>query len=195
MGRPDRLIASGASVGQHDCALLRSVMRSPVGDLALFSDGAALRAVLWPQDRAGRVFLSPWSDGHDHIIEQARHELGAYFEGSLRRFTIALNAQGTAFQHRVWRSLQAIPFGSTRTYGEIGAALGMPGAARAVGAANTRNPLSIIIPCHRLVGANGALTGFAGGLSSKAWLLGHEQHVSAKDQDDVPPQDRCGGTG
>jgi len=111
------------------------------------------------------------------MLKQAARQLDEYFAGDRREFSVPLDLIGTAFQISVWRSLEAIPFGDTLTYGEIAAQLGKPEASRAVGAANGRNPISIIVPCHRVVGANGSLVGFAGGVEKKAWLLGHEQGV------------------
>jgi methylated-DNA-[protein]-cysteine S-methyltransferase len=102
-------------------------------------------------------------------------QLQAYFEGNLRQFDLELDLQGTAFQKRVWQKLRSIPYGKTTTYGCIAAELGMPRAMRAVGLANGRNPISIIIPCHRVIGANGSLTGYGGGLPRKQWLLAHER--------------------
>lgn len=111
-----------------------------------------------------------WSLGK-HAIQQ----LSEYFTGKRKEFTLPLHPQGTDFQLRVWKSLQKIPYGQTRTYGEIALQIGNPKAARAVGLANNRNPLAIIIPCHRVIGANGNLTGYAGGLDCKAFLLNLEQ--------------------
>ncbi len=108
--------------------------------------------------------------------EQAATQLADYFAGVRQHFDVPLDMRGTAFQQRVWAALLAIPFGETRSYGAIASAIGQPTASRAVGAANGRNPLSILAPCHRVVG-NGALTGFAGGLAAKTWLLDHERQV------------------
>lgn len=122
-------------------------------------------------------------DGGDRrpttIWREARAQLTAYFAGELIEFDLPLAPQGTEFQKQVWLALRRIPFGATTTYGEIARALGDAGAVRAVGAANGRNPLPIIVPCHRVIGANGSLTGFGGGLPVKRWLLDHEQRHSA----------------
>ena len=151
------------------------VLESPVGALRLIACGDGLAAVLWPDDRPGRVPMAALLANPAHpVLRQARAQLLAYFAGELRRFDLPLHFAGTAFQQRVWQALLAIPYGQTRSYADIARQLDAPAAVRAVGAANGRNPLSIIAPCHRVVGATGALTGFAGGLPAKTWLLRHE---------------------
>ncbi|OZI49272.1 methylated-DNA--[protein]-cysteine S-methyltransferase [Bordetella genomosp. 5] len=148
---------------------------TPVGTLRLIARGDLLAAVLWPDERPGRVPLdAPLANPAHPVLQQARTQLQAYFAGELRRFDLPLDFAGTAFQQRVWQALLAIPYGQTRSYAEIARQLDAPAAVRAVGAANGRNPLSIIAPCHRVVGSGGALTGFAGGLPAKTWLLRHE---------------------
>ena len=112
-------------------------------------------------------------------LDRAEAQLAEYFAGTRRTFDLALDPAGTDFQLRAWNALRSIPFGQTISYGEQAAELGVPGSARAVGAANGRNPLSIVVPCHRVIAASGALTGFAGGLDTKAWLLEHERAVLA----------------
>lgn len=152
---------------------------SPVGPLTLIASDAGLRAVLWDNDTPARVHLytiPPRRDTHPVLMTTSR-QLAEYFAGDRREFTVALDVVGTEFQIGVWRALTSIPYGDTLTYGELATNLGNPEASRAVGAANGRNPTSIVVPCHRVVGANGALTGFAGGVEKKAWLLGHEQGV------------------
>ena len=109
------------------------------------------------------------------LLERCRAQLEAYFKGQRQTFDIPLAAVGTAFQHQVWAALREIPFGETVSYGAIASALGKPAASRAVGMANGRNPLPIVVPCHRVIGANGQLTGYSGGLACKRWLLAHEQ--------------------
>lgn len=109
------------------------------------------------------------------LLRQAARELEEYFAGTRCAFTFALSASGTPFQLRVWEALRAIPYGETRTYAQIAAAVGNPRASRAVGMANNRNPIPVVIPCHRVVGASGSLTGYAGGLDKKSFLLGLEQ--------------------
>ncbi len=148
---------------------------SPVGRLTLVAGDRGLVAVLWPDDRPGRVPLETVTDtAHHPVLVQTASELDAYFAGRRTVFSVPLDFRGTAFQKAVWAALLTIPFGERRTYGQIADQLGQPTASRAVGAANGRNPISIIAPCHRVVGAQGQLTGFAGGLSAKAFLLDHE---------------------
>jgi methylated-DNA-[protein]-cysteine S-methyltransferase len=145
---------------------------SPVGELTLVADERGLAAILWENDRPDRVRLGVLSEKPDHpVLVETERQLGEYFAGDRRSFDVPLSFAGTDFQKRVWAALLAIPFGETRSYGEIADQLGNPGASRAVGAANGRNPISIIAPCHRVVGSNGKLTGFAGGLEAKAFLL------------------------
>lgn len=151
-----------------------STLQSPVGPLRLVASPQGLVAVLWPEDREGRVrFASEPLPGHDANphLRQAAAELREYFAGRRRSFGVALDPHGTEFQKSVWRALATIPFGETRSYAEIARQIKKPTASRAVGAANGRNPLSIIVPCHRVIGSNGALTGFAGGISAKEYLL------------------------
>lgn len=132
--------------------------------------------MLWPDDKPGRVRLkAEREDGRHPVLCQAAKQIGEYFVGARRAFKLKLNMQGTPFQKKVWKALLAIPFGETRSYAAIARAIGSPRAVRAVGAANGRNPISIIAPCHRVVGSDGKLTGFAGGLAVKAQLLKLEQ--------------------
>ncbi|HEV2596917.1 methylated-DNA--[protein]-cysteine S-methyltransferase [Sphingopyxis sp.] len=149
---------------------------SPVGELTLVADDRGLAAILWENDRPDRVRLGTLEENADHpVLVETERQLGEYFAGERRAFDVPLSFAGTDFQKRVWAALLAIPFGETRSYGEIADQLGAPGASRAVGAANGRNPISIIAPCHRVVGSNGKLTGFAGGLEAKAFLLDLER--------------------
>ena len=158
-----------------------TTMPSPVGLLTLIASDAGLRAVLWEDDRPGRVRLDAAVDEPDHpVLRCAERELRDYLAGARQRFTVALDPVGTVFQQQVWAALLTIPFGETRSYAEIARQIGRPQASRAVGAANGRNPISIIAPCHRVIGANGALTGFAGGLEVKEFLLRHERQCRAK---------------
>lgn len=156
-------------------ALSTTTMPSPIGTLTLVAGEAGLVAVLWPDEDPARVRLGPLRDDDGHpILEAAAAQLQAYFAGTLTQFDLPLDPRGTDFQQSVWQALRMIPFGETRSYADIARAIGRPDAVRAVGAANGRNPLSIIAPCHRVVGSTGALTGFAGGLAAKRWLLDHE---------------------
>jgi methylated-DNA-[protein]-cysteine S-methyltransferase len=160
-----------------------TTMPSPVGELTLVASDAGLTAILWHDDDPDRVRLGTMvEDRNDPILNHAAHELTDYFAGTLKAFTVPLDFRGTEFQKSVWAALLAIPFGETRSYGEIARQIGRPAASRAVGAANGRNPISIIAPCHRVIGANGALTGFAGGLAAKALLLGIEGHAPSADE-------------
>lgn len=150
-------------------------MPSPVGELVLVATDRGLRAILW-EDDGDRVKLAGelLDDPTFPVLLAARTQLEEYFAGTRHEFELPLDPVGTAFQRSVWDVLRTIPFGRTLTYGEQARRLGDPNKARAVGAANGKNPLSIVVPCHRVVGANGSLTGFAGGLTAKAWLLDHE---------------------
>ncbi|MDO9369746.1 MAG: methylated-DNA--[protein]-cysteine S-methyltransferase [Sphingopyxis sp.] len=148
------------------------IIWSPVGELTLVADDWGLAAILWENDKPDRVRLGALTEKSDHpVLIETERQLGEYFAGDRRAFDVPLSFAGTDFQKRVWAALLTIPFGETRSYGEIADQLGNPGASRAVGAANGRNPISIIAPCHRVVGSDGKLTGFAGGLEAKAFLL------------------------
>lgn len=151
-------------------------MPSPVGRLTLVAGQHGLAAVLWDGERAERVRLGPLALDPGHpVLAETERQLEAYFAGERRRFDLPLDFTGTAFQKTVWQALLTIPYGETRSYGEIARQLGRPAASRAVGAANGRNPISIIAPCHRVVGSTGHLTGFGGGLAAKRWLLDLER--------------------
>ena len=156
--------------------LTSTTMSSPVGELTLVASDAGLRAVLWPTERDGRVTFDETIEDGDHpVLTAAKTQITEYLSGDRSSFDLPLDLVGTDFQIDVWHALDAIPFGETRSYGELADTLSKPGAARAVGAATGRNPVSIVIPCHRLVGSSGKLTGFAGGIDAKRWLLQHEQ--------------------
>ena len=153
---------------------------SPVGDLKLVARDTGLAAILWENDRPGRVRLGEMIEDVDHpVLVETGKQLNAYFAGTLTAFTVPLDVAGTDFQKSVWAALLTIPFGETRSYAEIARQIGRPSAVRAVGAANGKNPVSIIAPCHRVIGSNGALTGFAGGLAAKEMLLGLESGQAA----------------
>ncbi len=152
--------------------MISAIYDSPVGPLTLASNGEALTQVEFENPRHP---LPAYPPGSDKVLDTARRELDAYFAGKLRAFKVRVAPQGTAFQQKVWAALQTIPYGATRTYAQQALAIGAPKATRAVGAANGRNPVSIIIPCHRVIGANGSLTGFGGGLERKQILLELEQ--------------------
>jgi methylated-DNA-[protein]-cysteine S-methyltransferase len=149
---------------------------SPVGRLTLVGSDAGLRAVLWPVERDGRVRLPvDIVDAGHPVLTRTAAQLDEYFAGDRREFDLPLDLHGTAFQVKVWRALGEIAFGATTSYGELAAPLGGTHMARAVGAAVGRNPVSIVVPCHRVVGADGSLTGFAGGLDAKRTLLALER--------------------
>lgn len=152
--------------------MISAVHESPVGPLTLVSNGAALTAILFENPRYP---MAEQPRGEDAIVRAVRRQLDQYFAGKLRTFDVPLAPQGTAFQQSVWQALLAIPYGHTRSYGEQARAIGKPAAVRAVGLANGRNPISIIIPCHRVIGANGSLTGYGGGIERKQRLLDLEQ--------------------
>ena len=154
--------------------LFYSELTSPVGPLLLVGDEAAL-AGLYMQDQRHQPPLPDGCRKNDKAFRDAREQLRAYFAGKLQQFELVLRASGSAFQARVWRELRKIPFGRTESYGALASRLGNPNASRAVGLANGRNPIGIIVPCHRVVGANGSLTGYGGGIDRKQWLLEHEQ--------------------
>ena len=156
-------------------AYVYKTMPSPVGVLTLVGGAEGLAAILWENDDPKRVKLTiAWEDRTFPVLVETQRQLAEYFAGKRKNFTVALDFSGTDFQKKVWQALLTIPFGETRSYGEIARQLGNPKAMRAVGAANGKNPISIIAPCHRVIGASGALTGFAGGMKAKAFLLDHE---------------------
>ena len=145
---------------------------SPMGKLMLVASESGLAAILWENDDPDRVRLGSIIEGRGHpVLIAAERQLAEYFAGERKRFDLPLDFNGTEFQKQVWSALLTIPFGETRSYAEIARMIGRPAACRAVGAANGKNPISIVAPCHRVIGANGTLTGFAGGLRAKEYLL------------------------
>ncbi|MFC5453265.1 methylated-DNA--[protein]-cysteine S-methyltransferase [Prosthecobacter fluviatilis] len=147
-------------------------MPSPVGKLTLVASDRGLAAVLWEDDDPKRVRLGTLQENAEHpVLVEAERQLRDYFEGRLEKFSLEVDFEGTEFQKQVWAALLTIPFGETRSYAQVAEQIGNPNAVRAVGAANGRNPISIITPCHRVIGSNGKLTGFAGGMEAKAFLL------------------------
>ena len=150
-------------------------MDSPVGRLTLVGGDAGLAALLFGNDRASRLPFGEMTEEARHpVLVKAQRELEEYFTGRRRTFTVKLDATGTDFQQLVWDALRTIPYGQTRSYGQIAEQIGRRTAVRAVGAANHANPIAIIVPCHRVIGSNGKLTGYAGGLHIKARLLALE---------------------
>ncbi len=148
------------------------IMKSPVGELKLVASDRGLAAILWENDNPKRVRLNLMGEDRNHpVLLETERQLKEYFGGTRKNFTVVLDFSGTDFQKNVWQALLAIPYGQTRSYGEIARGLGNAKAVRAVGAANGKNPISIIAPCHRVIGSTGRLTGFAGGLKVKARLL------------------------
>jgi methylated-DNA-[protein]-cysteine S-methyltransferase len=158
--------------------LVRTTMDSPVGELTLIASPQGLRAVLWPGEFDQFETVAPDGDSSSdaaHVLSEAVQQLSEYFAGERHEFDVPLDPVGTDFQRSAWSELRKIPYGETISYGEQARRLGDVRKSRAVGAANGRNPISIIVPCHRVVGSNGSLTGFAAGVEAKAWLLHHEQ--------------------
>jgi methylated-DNA-[protein]-cysteine S-methyltransferase len=155
------------------------VMPSPTGDLTLIATDKGLAAILWNDSERLQARFAPREEAPDHpVIAATARQLGEYFAGTRTSFDLPLDPAGTEFQRAVWAALLAIPYGETRSYADIARAIGRPTATRAVGAANGRNPISIVTPCHRVIGTSGALTGFGGGLPNKQRLLALERQVS-----------------
>lgn len=150
-----------------------AMLESPIGELAVVASDLGVCGILWQGERpedCGLVSV----EGSSPVLHKAIAQLREYFAGRRREFDLPLDFRGTAFQQQVWRALLTIPFGQTRSYGQMAAQIGRPQASRAVGAANGRNPIPIIVPCHRVIGASGSLTGFGGGLDIKVRLLALE---------------------
>ena len=167
--------------------LAYSELDTPIGSLLLAGETDALCLVSFPIDRYRNVDRSGWTRD-DAALAEPRRQLQAYFAGELTDFDLPLRFLGTDFQNQVWQALTEIPYGETTNYGAIAARIGRPPASRAVGAANGANHLPIIVPCHRVVGSTGALTGFGGGLPTKRYLLAHERKVAGvADATSAPP--------
>jgi methylated-DNA-[protein]-cysteine S-methyltransferase len=150
-------------------------VESPIGRLTLTSDGEALTGLYMGTPAKRPAFGKEWAqNGTAGPLPMVVRQLQEYFAGKRRKFDLPLRMQGTAFQKRVWRELTEIPYGETWSYGQLAKRIGNPSASRAVGLANGRNPIAVIVPCHRVIGADGSLTGFGGGLPRKRWLLTHE---------------------
>jgi methylated-DNA-[protein]-cysteine S-methyltransferase len=156
------------------------IIDSPVGKLQLVGSHNGLRAILWEGEDGSRIGLGPCTEDDAHpVLVKTQQQLEEYFAGQRKTFDLPLDFVGTEFQKQVWTALLQIPFGATQTYSQVASKLGNPKAVRAVGAANGKNPISIVAPCHRVVGASGDLTGFAGGLENKKRLLELEGGHSA----------------
>lgn len=147
---------------------------SPIGRLLLTTDGTALTGLYMEISRKAPPTAGWVEDGAVAPLAETVRQLAEYFAGARREFDLPLRLHGTAFQQRVWRELTEIPYGETWSYGQLAKRIDKPSASRAVGLANGRNPISILVPCHRVIGANGSLTGYGGGLERKQWLLAHE---------------------
>jgi methylated-DNA-[protein]-cysteine S-methyltransferase len=164
---------------------VHDTMPSPVGELLLTATDAGLTRVYFERHRHMDAIDPAWGPAREYpggaaeVLAEARAQLAAYFDGRLRAFDLPLAPRGSAFQQAVWAALREIPYGHITSYGALAAKLGDPLATRAVAGANARNPISIVVPCHRVIGVHGALTGFGGGIERKRWLLAHEGVVDA----------------
>jgi methylated-DNA-[protein]-cysteine S-methyltransferase len=159
------------------------VVNSPVGPLTLVAAGGALVGLYMDEQRHRPEPETLGETGairEDDLFAQASGQLEQYFDGDRTEFDLPLTLEGTAFQRRVWTALQGIPYGLTISYGQLADRIGQPSASRAVGLANGKNPIGIIVPCHRVVGADGSLTGYGGGIERKHYLLAHERRVSGQ---------------
>jgi methylated-DNA-[protein]-cysteine S-methyltransferase len=150
-----------------------TVIESPLGQLFASRDESGITGLYLPTGKNAVEAKAEW-DRDDTAFDDLRLQLAEYFAGARQEFVLPLHAGGSAFQQRVWKALLDIPYGETASYGETAAAIGAPTASRAVGLANGQNPISIVVPCHRVIGANGSLTGYGGGIEAKRWLLSHE---------------------
>jgi methylated-DNA-[protein]-cysteine S-methyltransferase len=159
--------------------MLYCTVDSPIGELLLAGDGKALRLLHMQAGDRHRIRAQPGWTRSEGQFAPAKAQLEEYFEGRRRRFDLPLEPDGSPFELAVWRALVDIPYGETVSYGEIAARIGRPGAARAVGVANARNPIAVIVPCHRVIGADGSLTGYGGGLERKRLLLDLEAGITA----------------
>lgn len=168
------------TMNNHDKSMIYDRIETPIGPIILAGDGEVLSFIGLPDSRDSLSIPSEWV--HDtKAFAQAKRQFAAYFAGELIEFDLALDPHGTEFQLRVWKALCTIPYATTISYGELAQRIGNPKASRAVGLANGANPLSIIVPCHRVIGANGSLTGYGGGLEAKKYLLDLERrHAPAE---------------
>ncbi|MGB8699457.1 MAG: methylated-DNA--[protein]-cysteine S-methyltransferase, partial [Thermosynechococcaceae cyanobacterium] len=158
-----------------------TVYESPIQTLRLVSDGRSLIGLYMMSEKHRLTAQDDWVEDESVApFLETKQQLTAYFAGTLTEFDVPLQMQGTVFQQHVWEALKSIPYGATLSYGELAQQIGQPKASRAVGLANGRNPVSIIVPCHRVIGANGKLTGYGGGIERKQWLLNHERLTRMK---------------
>ena len=162
-------------------SVVQTLFDSPVGVLRLAADASGLRLIEFPDPRHPVTAGDDWEEGDNAVLASTRAQLGEYFAGRRRTFDLPLAPDGTAFQCSVWMALRAIPYGATISYRALAERIGRPSAMRAVGAANGRNPLPIVVPCHRVIGADGSLTGFGGGLPTKRFLLELEGALPRED--------------
>ena len=161
-----------------------NVYESPIHSLRLVSDGRSLIGIYMMSDKHGLIAQNDWVEDESVApFSATKQQLTAYFAGTLTEFDLPLQMKGTIFQERVWQALKTIPYGTTISYGELAQQIGQPNASRAVGLANGQNPISLIVPCHRVIGANGKMTGYGGGIERKQWLLNHEHLTRMKQQD------------
>jgi methylated-DNA-[protein]-cysteine S-methyltransferase len=156
--------------------IIYSYVESPLGQMLVRGDGQFVIGLFMPDHKGGHRPDPSWQLA-DEPFAAIHEQLAEYFAGERRQFTVPLRMTGTPFQRRVWQELVRIPFGATISYAELARRIGQPTASRAVGHANSRNPVSILVPCHRVIGANGKLTGYAGGIDRKQWLLDWERHA------------------
>ena len=161
----------------------RARLTVPFGELTVVASDAGVRFVMFGNDAHARSLaaLHVTDDASHPVVARTVEQLREYVKGERRAFDVPLDLQGTEFQVQAWRALSRVPFGETASYAQQAASIGRPTATRAIGAANGRNPVAIVLPCHRIVGADGSLTGFGGGLPVKKWLLDHEARVSRRD--------------
>ncbi|MEY3806738.1 MAG: methylated-DNA--protein-cysteine methyltransferase [Actinomycetota bacterium] len=157
----------------------KACVHSPIGQLTVVASEVGIRRIFFATltDDQKNFLSDVEHDSRHHILEKALTQLTEYFDGVRLSFDVALDLVGTDFQRQAWLSLAAVDYGCTATYAQQAASLGRPKAVRAVGSANKMNPVPIVLPCHRIIGSNGSLTGFAGGLDTKKWLLDHERSV------------------
>lgn len=156
-----------------------TTIASPIGELLLTSDDVGLTGLFMEIHRHGPERSDDWIRDDSRFVDVQR-QLDEYFAGTRRNFDLPLHPHGTDFQQRVWQSLRAIPYAATCSYSDIATSIGNPKGVRAVGLANGRNPISIIVPCHRVIGSDGSLTGYGGGIERKQWLLAHEQRYGGQ---------------
>lgn len=163
-------------------------IESPIAPLLLTASDSGLSGLYIQAQKYFPEIAADWKALELEIFAQTQAQLDEYFAKKRQVFDLPLDPQGTSFQKQVWQHLRQIPFGETTSYGAIARALGKPGAAQAIGAANGRNPISIVVPCHRVVGASGSMTGYAGGVDKKQWLLWHEKKAGSFNQAELSPQ-------